>query len=158
LAGGLLKTRMLGAALGIAVLSGLLVASPAQARDGVSSGRTNRPSGGDGYAQVTVDFVSRTKVVFRNFTVRDLCPGDNLPVKARIVYKYTTGTRTWRTLPWKKDTNGCADRGSNFGNVTLSRSRSISAVTLELCVYNKKSDFHCVNTTTRHNQYVHPGR
>ncbi|MCF6475885.1 hypothetical protein FAF44_47245 [Nonomuraea sp. MG754425] len=151
-----MKIRVLSAALAVATLSGLLVATPAQARDGVSSGRTSRPSGGNGYAKVTVDFVSRTKVVFRSFLVRDLCPGDNLPVKARIVYKYTTGS--WRTLPWKKDTNGCADKGTNFGNVTLSRSRSISAVTLELCVYNNKSDIHCVNTTTRYNQYVHPGR
>ncbi|GAA1637549.1 hypothetical protein GCM10009733_038300 [Nonomuraea maheshkhaliensis] len=151
-----MKTRTLGAALAIAMLSGLLVASPAQARDGVTSGRTQRPSGGNGYARATVDFVSRTKVVFRNFTVRDLCPGDNLPVKARIVWKYTTGS--WHTGAWRKDTNGCADKGTNFGNVTLSRSRAISAVTLELCVYNKNSDFHCVNTTTRYNQYVHPGR
>ncbi|GGP05424.1 hypothetical protein LDL08_06395 [Nonomuraea glycinis] len=151
-----MKTRILSAALAIATLSGLLVASPAQARDGVSSGRTTRPSGGNGYAQVTVDFVSRTKVVFRNLKVRDLCPHDNLPVKARAVWKYTTGS--WHTGAWKKDTNGCRDKGTNFGNYVRSGSRAISAVALELCVYNKKSDFHCVNTTTRYNQYVHRGR
>ncbi|MEV0166676.1 hypothetical protein [Nonomuraea fuscirosea] len=151
-----MKTRTLGAALVIAMLSGLLMASPAQARDGVTSGRTAVPGGGNGYAQVTVDFVSRTKVVFRNFKVRDLCPGDNLPVKARIVWKYTTGTYHWGS--WRKDTNGCRDKGTNFGNFVRSGKKAISLATLELCVYNKKSDFHCVNTTTRYNQYVHPGR
>jgi hypothetical protein len=153
-----LKTRILGAALGIAALSGLLVASPAQARDGVSSARVVHPhSPGAAYGRAAVDFVSRTKVVFRNFTVRDICPGDNRPVRARLAWRHTDGT-TGRGA-WKKDTNGCGDDGTNFGNFNRTGSKSISKVFLEVCLYRASGQILvCGNSPDRYNQYVHPGR
>ncbi|MEV5496140.1 hypothetical protein AB0M50_12170 [Nonomuraea fuscirosea] len=154
-----MKTRMLGAALGIAVLSGLLVASPAQAKDGVSSARVDPFRGhGGGSVRATVDFVSRTKVRFRNFTVRDICPGDNLPVRARVHWKHTDGTNG--RSAWKSDTNGCGDDGTNFGTITRTGSKSISRVYLEVSVLDPGGISQRVYklSTSRYNQYVHPGR
>ncbi|MGP4096641.1 hypothetical protein [Nonomuraea sp. KM90] len=151
-----MKTRILGAALGIAALSGLLVASPAQAADGVSSARVDpfesaegRDYGG-GSVRATVDFVSRTKVVFRNFTVRDLCPGDNLPIEGRVWWEHTDGTYGYGA--WKSDTNGCGDDGTNFGNITRTGTKSISRVYVQVC------STYCDHSAARYNQYVHPGR
>ncbi|MEV4175123.1 hypothetical protein [Nonomuraea sp. NPDC049709] len=126
-----MKTRILGAALGIAVLSGLLVASPAQARDGVASASVPpyRDLGG-GSVRATVDFVSRKKVVVRNFTVRDICPGDNAPVKARFVWVHTDSTTG--SSAWRKDTNGCGSHGTNFGNITRTGTKPIRKVYLHL--------------------------
>jgi hypothetical protein len=152
-----LKTRILGAALGIAVLSGLLVASPAQARDGVSSARVGRLVGPDqdysgGSVRATVDFVSRTRVVFRNFTVRDLCPGDNHPTKGRVWWKHTDGTYGYGA--WKWDRNGCGDDGTNFGNLLRTGTKSISRVYVQVC--SGPEDW-CDHSAARFNQYVRPG-
>jgi hypothetical protein len=152
-----LKTRILGAVLGIAALSGLLVASPAQARDGVSTARVPPVrDGGGGSVRATVDFVSRTKVVFRNFTVRDLCPGDNLPVRARFGWKHTDGTNGHSA--WRSDTNGCGDDGTNFGNLARIGSKSISRVYLQVSILTKTGQRIYDLSTPRYNQYVHPGR
>jgi hypothetical protein len=151
-----LKTRILGTVLATAALSGLLVASPAQARDGVSSARVNpfeSASGRDysgGTARATVDFTSRTRVVFRNFTVRDLCPGDNLPIKGRVFWTHTDGTRG--NGSWKSDTNGCGDDGTNFGTITRTGTKAISSVYVQVC------STYCEHSAARYNQYVHPGR
>ncbi|MCG5219967.1 hypothetical protein [Streptosporangium sp. KLBMP 9127] len=150
-----MKTRILGAVMGIAALSGLLVASPAQARDGVSSAHVKpftsgagRDYGG-GSVRATVDFVSRTKVAFRNFTVRDICPGDNLPIKARVYWYHTDGTDGYSA--WRSDTNGCGDDGTNFGNFTRRGSKSISTVFVQVC------STYCDHSQARYNQYVRPG-
>ncbi|MCG5218063.1 hypothetical protein [Streptosporangium sp. KLBMP 9127] len=146
--------------MGIAVLSGgLLVPSPAQARDGVSSALVRVDTGIDGggaLVRTTVDFVNRKKVIFRNFTVRDLCPGDNRPVQARAWWNYADGTTGASAV--RKDTNGCGDDGTNFGNITYTGSKAISSVYLEVWLYTgsgyKRRDF----SLYRYNQYVHPGR
>jgi hypothetical protein len=152
-----LKTRILGAALAIAALSGLLVASPAQARDGVSSARVENPDrAGAGYVRTTVDFTSRTRVVFRNFTVRDICPADNHGVWAQVQWTHTDGT-TGRGA-WKKDTS-CGSHGTNFGNILRTGTKSISKVLVTVCI-TKRSGSHlaCAYSLSRYNQYVHPGR
>jgi hypothetical protein len=159
LAGGLLKTRILGAALGIAVLSGLLVASPAQARDGVSTARVRVSDGipgGGALVKTTVDFVSRKKVIFRNFTVRDLCPGDNRPVQARAWWHYTDGTTGKSAV--RTDANGCGDDGTNFGNITPPSTKGISSVYLEVWLYTGSGTKRRNVGLYRYNQYVHPGR
>jgi hypothetical protein len=146
-----LKTRMLGAALGIAVLSGLLVASPAQARDGAASASVPpyRDNGG-GSVRATVDFTSRTRVVVRNFTVRDICPGDNTPVRARFIWVRTD--RTDGTSAWRSDTNGCGTHGTNFGNLTHTDRKPISKVYLHVQVGGHSFAF----SAHQYNQYVHP--
>ncbi|GGP02809.1 hypothetical protein LDL08_12655 [Nonomuraea glycinis] len=146
-----MKTRILGAALGIAVLSGLLVASPAQARDGVSSARIDTARYGGGSVRATVDFVNRRKVVFRNFTVRDLCPGDNLPVRARAWWRHTDGTNGYGA--WKSDTNGCGDDGTNFGNITRRSTKPIAMVWVEVSVYIRPGERTTKISKTRDNQY-----
>ncbi|MFB4282326.1 hypothetical protein ACBJ59_44020 [Nonomuraea sp. MTCD27] len=154
-----MKTRMLGAALAIAALSGLLVASPAQARDGVSSARvrvdTGIPGGG-ALVTTTVDFVNRRKVIFRNFTVRDLCPGDNRPVQARAWWHYTDGTTGKSAV--RTDSNGCGDDGTNFGNITPPSTKGISSVYLEVWLYTGSGTKRRNISLSRYNQYVHPGR
>ncbi|TMR87906.1 hypothetical protein [Nonomuraea basaltis] len=151
-----MKTRILAAVMATAALSGLLVASPAQARDGVSSARVDpfesaagRDYGG-GSVRATVDSVSRTKVVFRNFTVRDICPGDNLPIKGRVWWEHTDGTHGYGA--WRSDTNGCGDDGTNFGNITRTGTKSISSVYVQVC------STYCDHSAARYNQYVRPGR
>ncbi|MFB4285254.1 MULTISPECIES: hypothetical protein [unclassified Nonomuraea] len=138
-----MKTRMLGAALGIAALSGLLVASPAQARDDVASAHVNpyRDHGG-GSVRAAVDFTSRTRVVFRNFTVRDICPGDNAPVKAQIVWVHMDGTKG--RSAWRSDTNGCGAHGTNFGTITHTGSKHIRKVYLSLRVYARSGGIRAV--------------
>ncbi|MEV0622323.1 hypothetical protein AB0I81_54030 [Nonomuraea sp. NPDC050404] len=148
-----MKTRILGAVLGIAALSGLLVPSPAQASDGVSSARANYTDGGAGSVRTTVDFVNRKKVVFRNFTVRDICPGDNFPVKARIFWTHTDGTSGYSA--WKSDTNGCGDNGTNFGNITRTGTKPISKVSLEVCIYTRSGGIlSFAFSAPRDNQYT----
>ncbi len=150
-----MKTRMLGAVMGIAALSGLLVPIPAQAQDGVSSARTNVPGSryGGGSVRTTVDFINRKKVVFRNFTVRDLCPGDNLPVRAQIVWTHTDGT-TGRSA-WRKDTNGCGDHGTNFGNITRTGTKPIAKVYLKVQVYARSGGIRAfAYSADRDNQYT----
>jgi hypothetical protein len=126
-----LKTRILGAALAVAALSGLLVPSPAQARDGAASASVPpyRDLGG-GSVRATIDFTSRKRVVVRNFTVRDICPGDNTPVKARFTWVHTDSTTG--SSAWRSDTNGCGDHGTNFGNLTRTGTKSIRKVYLHV--------------------------
>ncbi|MGN9786356.1 hypothetical protein ACTMTF_33360 [Nonomuraea sp. ZG12] len=148
-----MKTRILGAVMGIAALSGLLVASPAQARDGVSSARVSNPDrAGAGYAQTTVDFVNRKKVIFRNFKVRDICPADNHGVRARIEWIHTDRTRGYGA--WKKDTS-CGSHGTNFGNFVRRGSKSIKLVYVKVCISTKKGQhLACKEGKWRHNQYA----
>ncbi|MCG5213431.1 Tim44 domain-containing protein [Streptosporangium soli] len=147
-----MKTRILGAVMGIAVLSGLLVASPAQARDGVASASVPpyRDLGG-GSVRATVDFTSRTRVVVRNFTVRDICPGDNAPVRARFVWVYTDSTDG--SSAWRSDTNGCGSHGTNFGNLTRTDRKHIRLVYLHLQVGTQSFAF----SAHQYNQYVRRG-
>jgi hypothetical protein len=143
-----LKTRILGAALGIAVLSGLLVPIPAQARDGAASASVPpyRDLGG-GSVRATIDFTSRKRVVVRNFTVRDLCPGDNAPVSARFTWVHTDSTTG--SSAWRSDTNGCGDHGTNFGNLTRTGTKSIRKVYLHVRTGGGSFDF----SADQYNQY-----
>ncbi|MFI7455766.1 hypothetical protein ACIBQX_50500 [Nonomuraea sp. NPDC049714] len=104
-----------------------------------------------GTVRATVDFRNRTKVIFRNFTVRDLCPGDNFPTKGRIWWKHTDGTTGYGAWGW--DRNGCGDDGTNFGNLTRTGTKAISSVYVQVC----SADW-CDHSAARFNQYVHPGR
>ncbi|MEU8358373.1 hypothetical protein AB0C27_20380 [Nonomuraea sp. NPDC048882] len=150
-----MKTRILGAVLGIAALSGLLVPSSAQAAaDGVSSARLNGwGKHGGGSVRANVDFVNRKKVIFRNFTVRDLCPGDNAPVRARVVWIHTDGTTGHSA--WRKDTNGCGDHGTNFGTIIRTDTKPIKKVYLHLQVYARSGGIRgFAFSADRYNQYT----
>ncbi|MFB4276134.1 hypothetical protein ACBJ59_12640 [Nonomuraea sp. MTCD27] len=139
--------------LGIAALSGLLVASPAQAADGVSSARVENPDrAGAGYVRTTVDFVSRTRVVFRNFTVRDICPADNHGVRAQMEWTHTDLTTGYSA--WKVDTS-CGSHGTNFGNFVRTGPKPIRVVRVRVCIY-KRSGQHlaCDYSLSRDNQYT----
>lgn len=145
-----MKTRVLGATVAIAALSGLLVPSPAQARDGVSTPRPLKRSGAAS-VRTTVDFVSRTKVIFRNFTVRDICPNDFYVVKAQIRWTHTDETEGKSACD-----NGCGSHGTNFGNLVRSGSKPIAKVRLYVCIY-KLSGYggqDCGWSVSRYNQFV----
>lgn len=150
-----MKTRILGAAVGIAaVLGSLLVASPAQASDGPDWVRVYYSADlNGGEAQATVDFVSRTVVVWRDFTVQDTCPGDGLPVRARPEWTYADGTRG--VGAWRADTNGCGQDGTNFGDIRISRSKAVARVAMTVCVYSQsEGNLRCATSQGRDNQYV----
>jgi hypothetical protein len=138
-----LKTRILGAALGIAVLSGLLVPIPAQAKDDVASAYVPpyRDNGG-GSVRATIGFANRKKVVVRNFTVRDICPGDNAPVKAQIVWVHMDGTTGHSA--WKSDSNGCGTHGTNFGTITRTSTKRMRKAYLSLRVYAREGGIRAV--------------
>ncbi|MCG5216526.1 hypothetical protein [Streptosporangium sp. KLBMP 9127] len=138
-----MKTRILAAALAIAALSGLLVASPAQARVDVVSAHVNPQRGhGGGSVRAAFDFVNRTKVVFRNFTVRDICPGDHAPVKAQIIWVYMDGTKG--SSAWRSDTNGCGAHGTNFGTITHIDRKHIRKIYLSLRVYDRSGEIFAI--------------
>jgi hypothetical protein len=146
-----LKTRILGAAVSIVALSGLLTAGPAQADDGVASARVE--SGGHaGAVHTTVDFTSATRVVFKDFTVRDICPGDNLPVRARAVYIFTDGSTGFSN--WRVDSNGCGNDGTNFGDLVRSGTKSVARVTVMVCILRTNgTTLACNGPAYRENPY-----
>lgn len=153
-----MKASILRAAVGVvAVLAGLLVASPAQAADGADSVRVRYPSWtsvSGGLATADLDFVNQKKVVFRNFKVRDICPGDGRPVRAYMTLWEPNGVRrTWASP--KADTNGCGADGTNFGTVTLETSLTVARAGLTVCVYtNSAGNLRCVYSGGRDNPYV----
>jgi hypothetical protein len=153
----LVKTRILGAAVGIvAVVGGSLVASPAQATDGFDSARVyyKGDSGSGGYVRADIDFLSRTEVVYRDFTVRDVCPGDGLPVRAQISWRNADGTFA-DIGSWKADNNGCGPNGTNFGDIRISRPKALAKATLTVCVYDQSiGNLRCATSGGRDNPYV----
>ncbi|GAB3945403.1 hypothetical protein GCM10029976_071100 [Kribbella albertanoniae] len=153
-----MKASILRAAVGVvAVLGGLLVASPAQAADGPDSVRVRYPSWtsiSGGEASATLDFVGEKTVVFRNFKVRDICPGDGRPVRAYMtLWEENAVRRTWDSP--KADINGCGGDGTNFGTVTLRTSLTVARAGLTVCVYtNSAGNLRCVYSGGRDNPYV----
>ncbi|MFC0627709.1 hypothetical protein [Kribbella deserti] len=148
-----MKTRVLKTAVGLAaVLGGLLVASPAQATDGLVSARVySGSSGGGGIAQAYLDFTSRTRVVHSNVTVRDVCPDDNLPVRAYIKVVLINGTTQTRYVG--ADTNGCGPDGINLGDFVTTGSAPIAKAGVRVCVYNPTRDLKCAEAF-RDNPYA----
>lgn len=150
-----MKKRNVGAVTGLAViLGGSLVAAPAQATDGEIGAHVYYPYGevSGGRATATLDFTSRTTVAYRNFTVRDLCPGDGRPVRARVSWLNTDGTRGTGT--WRADTNGCGPDGTNFGTLTLSSAKPVSRASLTVCVYTTSAgNLRCETSAGRDNPY-----
>ncbi|WP_432947039.1 hypothetical protein ACQPXM_09860 [Kribbella sp. CA-253562] len=146
--------RVLGAVVGIAVLlGGLLVATPAQAVDGLEfvyvGEQWDEP---EGRAEAHIDFRSRTSVVFRDFTVRDVCPGDGLPVRARAGWTYTDGSPG--VSSWKADTNGCGPNGTNFGDISHTGSRVVARAWITVCVYRQSGgNVRCETSYGLDNQY-----
>jgi hypothetical protein len=138
-----LKTRILGAALAIAALSGLLVPSPAQAKDDVASAYAPpyRDNGG-GSVRATIGFANRKKIVVQNFTVRDICPGDNAPVKAQVIWVHMDRTKGYSH--WRTDSNGCGTHGTNFGTLTRTSTKRIKYAYLSLRVYDREGGIRAV--------------
>lgn len=142
-----MKMRVLKTAAGLAAaLGGLLIATPAQATDGAVSARvyTEGSSGSGGVASADVDFLSRTGTVFWDFTVRDVCPGDNLPVRAYIKFVGTNGSVGERLIG--ADTNGCGSDGTNFGNIRVSGSSDVARAGVKICVYNSSGNQRCAES------------
>ena len=139
-----MKARVLRTVVGVAaVLSGLLVASPAQAADGPVSARvyTEGSSGSGGIASADVDFFSRTGSILFDFTVRDVCPGDNLPVRAYIKLVGTGGEVGLHYVG--ADTNGCGSDGTNFGDIQVNGSAPVAKAGVRVCVYNSTGNLRC---------------
>ncbi len=129
-----MKTRMLGAALAIAALSGLLVPSPAQAKDGVVDVRVSPSRGkGGGSARAHVDFVNKKKIVLRNFRVRDICPNDSYWVRAQIVWVNVDGSKGYGDRIWRD--NGCG-HSYNYGTFTHTSTKPIRYVRLQLIMFD----------------------
>ncbi|GAB3948457.1 hypothetical protein GCM10029976_079660 [Kribbella albertanoniae] len=132
-----------------------MIASPAQATDGPASARvfTEGSSGSGGLATASLDFVNRTEVTYRNVTVRDVCPGDNLPVKAYIRLVSTNGDTSSRYVG--SDTNGCGSDGTNFGTVYGSAGFTVAKAGLTVCLYTSTpGEAKCVHGPVRDNPYV----
>ncbi|MFC0627708.1 hypothetical protein [Kribbella deserti] len=149
-----MKTRVLKAAVGAAaVLGGLMVATPAQATDGPVAAQVYYPgtSGSGGVAKASLDFTSRTRVVYNNLTVRDVCPGDNLPVRAYVEVVFTNGAI--RRVNMGSDTNGCGSDGTNLGDYIATGSSSIAKAGVRVCVYNSTQLLRC-KTAFRDNPYT----
>nr|WP_238355810.1 hypothetical protein [Kribbella sandramycini] len=106
-----------------------------------------------GEARATVDFRSRKSVVFRDFKVRDVCPGDDLPVRGRVEWVHADGTRGVGS--WKADTNGCGVDGTNFGDIRRTDTKVIVEVMLTVCVYRQSGgNIRCHTSGGRANPYV----
>ncbi|MFJ9391235.1 hypothetical protein ACIRON_20590 [Nocardioides sp. NPDC101246] len=139
-----MKTRVLKATVGLAaVLGGLLIAGPAQAADGPVSARVyaEGSSGSGGIARADIDFTSQRGSVFFDFTVRDVCPGDNLPVRAYIKLVGTGGEVGLHYVG--SDTNGCGADGTNFGNISVNGSSPVAKAGVRVCVYNSTGNLRC---------------
>lgn len=150
-----MNVRTLGATLGIAALSAFCWTAPAQATDGLDSVRVYYPAdaGNGGDVRARIDFVSRTEVIFRDFAVRDVCPGDGLPVRARVEWFYSDGTLG--AGAWRAVTSGCSRESTSFGDIRVSRTRAVTKVRVTVCVYTTSAGNRaCANSTGRDNQYV----
>ena len=151
-----MKIRVLRTMVGLAaVLGSLLIASPAQAADGPDSARVYYPGiSSGGIVSANLDFVSRTEVVYRNFTVRDVCPGDGRPVRAYIRLWDTSGVYRYSSTA-KADTNGCGPDGTNFGTLTARASFAVGRAGLTVCVYTESAgNLRCVYSDGRDNPYT----
>lgn len=102
---------------------------------------TEGSSGSGGIARADLDFAGRTVVGVGNMTVRDVCPGDNLPVRAWIKLVGTGGEIG--TYYVGADTNGCGSDGTNFGNFTVTGSHSVAKAGVRVCVYNSTGNLRC---------------
>ncbi|MEV0309327.1 hypothetical protein [Nonomuraea fuscirosea] len=84
--------------------------------------------------------------------MRDICPGDNLPVRARVAWRHTDGANGHNA--WKWDRNGCGDNGTGFGNITRTGSKSIMRVYLEVQVQWRPGQWLHKISKRRYNQYT----
>ncbi|HET6298223.1 MAG TPA: hypothetical protein VFG33_32905 [Kribbella sp.] len=97
--------------------------------------------------------VSRTVVVWRDFTVQDVCPGDGLPVRARPEWIYADGTRGYGA--WRADNNGCGQDGTNFGDIRFSAAKAVARALMTVCVYSQsEGNLRCRTSIGQDNQYV----
>lgn len=152
-----MKARVLRTVVGLAaVLSGLLVASPAQALDGPDSAQVYFPgfSGSGGYVRADIDFLSPTEVLFRNFSVRDVCPEDGRPVRGRAVATDASGLGT-NFGPFVADTNGCGPTGTTPRTFKVTYPRGVAKASLQVCVYTDSTgNLRCVTSVGRDNPYL----
>jgi len=153
-----MKARALGALVGVAaVLSGLLVATPAQAGSGPVYARVYypNPTGTGGETSGDLNFLSRSEVRVRYLKVRDICPGDGRPVRAIVVATRTDGSRV-NISPYYSDTNGCGSDGTQFPTVDLrDGGRRIKSLSLKVCVYTAAlGNVKCETSNVRHNPYT----
>ena len=152
-----MKARALGALVGVAaVLSGLLMASPAQASSGPVYARVYYPdtSGTGGETSGDLNFLSRSEVRVRYLKVRDICPGDGRPVRAIVVATRTDGSRV-NISPYYADTNGCGPDGTQFPTVDLAPGFSIKGLSLKVCVYTAAlGNVKCETSIVRYNPYT----
>ncbi|MFC0625951.1 hypothetical protein ACFFGN_17870 [Kribbella deserti] len=150
-----MKTRVLRTVVGLAaVLGSSLVASPAQADDGPVSVRvyTQGSSGSGGIAKTSVNFLSQTDIHYSNLTVRDVCPGDNLPVRVYVKVVFRDGTSENDLAG--SDTNGCGSDGTNLGDFrTDSPFAQVAKAGLRVCVYNSAGNQRCAESL-RSNPYL----
>ncbi|WP_432943669.1 hypothetical protein ACQPXM_00805 [Kribbella sp. CA-253562] len=106
-----------------------------------------------GSVRTTVDFTSATRVVFKDFTVRDICPGDNLPVRGRASWVLTDGTTG--ASSWKVDSNGCGGDGTNFGDIVYSGGKRVASVIVMVCILRTNgTTLACNGSAYRDNQYT----
>ncbi|TDD60361.1 hypothetical protein E1263_11310 [Kribbella antibiotica] len=139
-----MKASVLRAVVGVAaVLSVSLVAGPAQATDGPVSARvyTEGSSGSGGIGSASLTFRSSTVVDYTNLKVRDVCPGDNLPVRVYTKMVYTDGT--FETDYVGADTNGCGSDGTNLGGFRATSSKRVAKAGVTVCVYNSVRNLQC---------------
>lgn len=128
------------------MIASLAVATPAQA-DAVDTyrdwdlyrrvwtyGPEESPAGGS--VRSDVRFPSRHQVVFVDFTVNDICPGDGNHVIGRPIVLFMDGTRwvgpRYRTEPGTT----CREDGlgHNFGDKDFSFAKRIKAARAKVCV------------------------
>ncbi|MFI2663069.1 hypothetical protein [Micromonospora carbonacea] len=125
---------------GVGVASAaLLVASPmpAMAEDGPVYARVwTYPSGGSGEGGETradLNFTSARSVTYNNWTINDICPGDNYRVIARARAQLRDGS--WANGTWHEDDGTCdSDAWGPYDGKELNTSRDIMKAGLQVCV------------------------
>lgn len=127
-----------GVVLVAAAFAATLAAAPAQAVDGKVYARVFTGAESGGSASSYLNFTGKRSMVFGDFHVNDICPGDGKPVSGQAVVRFMDGTKWTGPRHWD-DTTCDSGYGVDFGNLPFNSSKRIKAAWVRVCAGDRCS-------------------
>jgi hypothetical protein len=144
----------LRAAIGVGAvgLAAIIGTTPALAADGHVYNKQVTPGHTDAGASAAadLDFRSTTSVIYNNFVVNDVCPGDGYRVFGRAVAVLSDGSVAYGTNHY--DTGGCESGSWTGTGLGFNTSKRIVKAGVQACV-DLGSTNACATPTYRDNPY-----
>ncbi len=139
-----------GAATVLAAGGAFVAAGTAHATDGDVYARVYTTGESGGSTRSYLDFTGARTMVFRDFIVNDICPGDGIPVSGQGMVKFMDGTVWTGPKHWDDTTCDSTSSGVDFGDLPFSTdSHQIKEAWVRVCANGQ-----CAASQHRDNPYT----